>query len=166
MLTRLTKVLLITGVALYLFFVVFNNVTDYGSNFAFVQHVMSMDTTFPGNAGMWRAITTPWMHHAFYVSIIAWEMASCGLLLYGAWRMWGARRRSAVEFNRAKRFAVTGLILNMLQWLVAFLAVGGEWFLMWQSTTWNAHDTAGRMFMVAGITLLFVNAPEDDVSSD
>mgnify|MGYP006212504177 CR=1 FL=1 len=39
--------------------VVLNNITDYGSNFRFVQHVMSMDTTFDGNAAMYRAVTTP-----------------------------------------------------------------------------------------------------------
>jgi len=39
--------------------------------------------------------------------------------------------------------------------------VGGEWFLMWQSQTWNGNDAAGRMFVVVGVTLLFVNAPDD-----
>jgi predicted small integral membrane protein len=36
-----------------------DNVIDYGTNYAFVQHVFSMDTTFPGNALMGRAITDP-----------------------------------------------------------------------------------------------------------
>ena len=45
---------------------------NYGSNFDFVQHVLSMDTTFPGNQLKWRAISTPALHHAFYWTIIAW----------------------------------------------------------------------------------------------
>jgi len=162
-LTRLARVALAAGVALYLALVVFNNLTDYGSNHAFVEHVLAMDTTFPGNAGMWRAIHAPWMVHAFYVSVILWEAVACVLLAAGAWRMWGARRAPAPAFARAKRLAIAGLALNLLQWLVAFIAVGGEWFLMWQSRTWNGSDVAGRMFLVVGITLLFVNAPDEDL---
>ena len=50
--TRLAKVLLAAAVGFYLALVVFNNLTDYGSNYVFIQHVLAMDTTFPGNAGM------------------------------------------------------------------------------------------------------------------
>jgi predicted small integral membrane protein len=39
---------------------------------------------------------------------------------------------------------------------VAFLSVGGEWFLMWQSKNWNGQDAAFRMFTVVGIVLLFL----------
>jgi predicted small integral membrane protein len=166
MLTRVAKIFLVAGVGLYLFLVVFNNLTDYGSNYAVVQHVMAMDTTFPGNAGMWRAMHRTWMYHAFYVSIIVWEVIACGFMLYGVWRLWRFRSSEAAAFNHAKGFAIGGLALNMLQWLAAFLAVGGEWFLMWQSRTWNANDTAGRMFVVVGIILLFVNSADEELSAD
>jgi predicted small integral membrane protein len=161
MLTRVAKTALAAAVAFYLALVVFNNATDYGSNHAFVQHVLAMDTTFPGNAGMWRAIRAPWMVHAFYVGIILWEAAAGVLIAAGAWRMWGARTAPAPVFAHAKQLAIAGLALNMLQWLVAFIAVGGEWFLMWQSETWNGSEVAGRMFLVAGVTLLFVHARDD-----
>lgn len=144
---------------------VLNNVTDYGSNYAFVQHVLAMDTTFPGNGEMWRAIHSPAIYTAFYVSIILWEAAACALIFTGAWRLYGARTASAAEFNRAKTIAVAGLVLNLLQWLVAFLVVGGEWFLMWQSRTWNGQDAAARMFTVAGITLLIVAASDAELPS-
>ena len=42
--------------------VVFDNITDYGSNYEFVRHVMMMDSTFPGIRGMRRAINTPLLH--------------------------------------------------------------------------------------------------------
>lgn len=164
-LTRLSKVLLTAAVALYLGLVVFNNLNDYGSNHLFVQHVLAMDTTFPGNAGMWRALRAPWIVRAFYWSIILWEAVACALIAAGAWRMWRARTAPSPVFARAKQVAIAGLTLNMLQWLVAFIAVGGEWFLMWQSGTWNGSVVAGRMFMVAGVTLLFVNTPEELTAS-
>jgi predicted small integral membrane protein len=159
---RLSKIALPAAFALYLALVVFNNLTDYGSNRQFVEHVLAMDTTFPGNAGMWRALHAPWLVHAFYGSIIAWEAAACLLLAAGVGRLWRARRAPGADFDRAKKLVVAGLALNLLQWLVAFLAVGGEWFLMWQSRTWNGSDAAARMFVVGGITLLFVHASDRD----
>jgi len=50
-----------------------NNLTDYNTNFALVQHVLSMDTTFPESTLRWRAITSSTVHHAAYWLIIATE---------------------------------------------------------------------------------------------
>jgi predicted small integral membrane protein len=49
-----------------------------------------------------------------------------------------------------------------LLWLVAFLIVGGEWFLMWQSQVWNGREPAFHMFIVTGIVLLLVAQPDRD----
>jgi predicted small integral membrane protein len=49
-------------------------------------------------------------------------------------------------------------------WFVAFLIVGGEWFLMWQSKTWNGQDHAFQMFTVVGIVLLLLVQPETEGS--
>ena len=70
---RLAKIVMVGCLALFAFIVTFDNITDYGSNFAFVQHVLSMDATFPGNALMYRAITTPALWHLAYAGIIAAE---------------------------------------------------------------------------------------------
>ena len=67
---------------------------------------------------------------------------------------------TALAFSSAKRLAVVALTVSLLQWLVAFLIVGGEWFLMWQSLTWNGQEEAFRMFTVLGIVLLFVAQPD------
>jgi predicted small integral membrane protein len=47
-------------------------------------------------------------------------------------------------------------------WLVAFLSIGAEWFLMWQSHTWNGQDAAFRMFAVVGIVLIVLLLPETE----
>ena len=73
MIERISKVALLAAVALFMALVTLNNVIDYGSNFAFVKHVLSMDTTFPENQLRWRALTSPAVHHVFYAGIIAWE---------------------------------------------------------------------------------------------
>ena len=160
MITRAAKVLLLAGVALYYTLVVFNNLTDFDSNYQFVRHVLSMDCTFPGNKGLWRALPSPAFHLAFYWGIIAWEIATAILLWWGVVRLLRALRLPAVAFNAAKGVPIMALTLSLLMWLVAFLSVGGEWFLMWQSHTWNGQDPAFRMFVVIGIVTLIVLHPD------
>lgn len=159
---RTAKLLLVLGVALFYTFVVFNNITDYGSNYEFVHHVLMMDSTFPGNRGMWRAINSPAVHTVFYLSIIIWETITMLLCWWGGFRLAQARRGTAQEFQRAKRISIVALTLSLLMWLVAFLSVGGEWFLMWQSKSWNGQDAAFRMFTVVGIVLVIVVQPDTE----
>lgn len=159
---RLAKIALVAAVAFSYTLVVFGNLTDYDSNYQFVRHVLMMDTTFPGNHGMWRAIDSPGVHTLFYGSIIAWEGATCVLLWWGVARLLKALRGSAQEFDGAKAIAFAGLTLSMLMWLVAFMTVGGEWFMMWQSTTWNGETAAAREFAVVGIVFVILQQRERD----
>lgn len=163
MILRIARLALVAGIAVFYSFVVFNNTTDYDSNYQFVRHVLMMDSTFPQNHGMWRAINRPLLHQAFYLSIIAWEIVTTLLLWVGAIQMASALRRSALDFHLAKQSAIVGLALSLTMWLVAFLSVGGEWFLMWQSKNWNGQEAAFRMFTVVGIVLLFLSMPEAEV---
>ncbi len=160
MITRTAKLLLPAGVAFFYSLVVFNNLTDFNSNYQFVRHVLMMDTTLPGNHGMWRALASPGMDLAFYVTIIAWEIATMILLWWGVIVLLRSLRRPAAAFEAAKRIPVIALTLSLLMWLVAFIAVGGEWFLMWQSHTWNGEQTAFRDFAIVGIVMLFLVRPE------
>lgn len=162
MITRTAKLLLVAGVALFYTLVVFNNITDFDSNYQFVRHVLMMDSTFPGNRGLWRALRSPAVHLGFYLSIIGWEILTAALLWLGSWRLLRHRRESASSFQSAKGVAVLALTLSLLMWLVAFLSVGGEWFLMWQSHIWNGQDAAFRMFVVVGVVLLILLQPEAD----
>jgi predicted small integral membrane protein len=157
---RIAKISLIAAVALFYTVVVFNNLTDYNSNYLFVSHVLNMDSTFPGNAGMWRAVHSVPVYKSFYASIISWESLTAVLAWLGATTLVRQLRATAADFNRAKRFAVIALTLSMLMWFVAFLTVGAEWFLMWQSKTWNGQEAAFRMFTVVGITLIFLVMPD------
>jgi predicted small integral membrane protein len=152
--------LLLAGIALFYTLVVFNNVTDFDSNYEFVHHVLSMDSTFPGNHGMWRAMPSHPVQIAFYLGIIAWEIATAILLWWGVAHLLRALRLGAGAFNAAKRIPVMALTLSMLMWLVAFLSVGAEWFLMWQSHVWNGQEAAFRMFAVVGLVLLILLQPD------
>jgi predicted small integral membrane protein len=57
--TRIVKILMIGSLALFAGLVAFDNVTDYETDYAFVRHVLSMDTTPPGDAPMYRALIRP-----------------------------------------------------------------------------------------------------------
>jgi len=162
MMIRIVKLLLLAGIALDYTLVVFNNLSDFNSNYEFVRHVLSMDSTFPGNHAMWRAMPWPGMHLAFYWTIIAWEFATGVLAWWGVVCLVRAFRGPAIAFNAAKRVPAAALTLSLLMWLVAFLDVGGEWFLMWQSRTWNGQEEAFRMFVVVGFVLLLLLQPDAD----
>ena len=157
---RLAKIALLSSVALYYSLIVLNNLTDYGSNLQFVRHVLLMDTTFPDNRGMWRALRSPIWHSLFYLAIIAWEILTMLLCWCGVFRMVHAVGGTAILFQRASEIGIAGLASGLVMWLVAFLTIGGEWFLMWQSRSWNGQEAAFRMFAVLGLVLLVVVQPE------
>lgn len=158
---RVSKIIFIAAIALFLTLVVFNNVTDYWSNFKFVKHVLSMDTTFPENSGMWRAITSPTLHHVFYIGIILAEALAAFLCWKGAIGLFQSRGDLAV-YKTKKGPVIYGLTLAILIWFVGFIAIGGEWFLMWQSSTWNGISAAFRIVTISGIALLYLLLPDGE----
>jgi predicted small integral membrane protein len=166
MLVRTTKALLTFLVGLFALLVGLDNIIDYGTNFGFVQHVLSMDTTLAGNKLMWRAITSEWVHHLAYALIIAAELATGGSCVAGAWRLFQTRSARAQAFNEAKEPAIAGLVAGFGVFFFGFLVVGGEWFQMWQSQTWNGQEAAFRSAMFFGLVLIFVAAKDDDIGHD
>ena len=158
---RLSKIAVIAAIALFFTLVVFNNTTDYYSNYFFVKHVLSMDTTFEGNNGMWRAVTNPTVHHIFYIGIIIAEALAAFLCWKGAIGLFKSRHDLAA-FKAHKGPAIYGLTLGILIWFVGFVAIGGEWFLMWQSTKWNGIEAAFRIVAVCGIALVYLISSDGD----
>ncbi|MER6677811.1 DUF2165 domain-containing protein [Streptomyces sp. NPDC000983] len=150
---RLTATLLTASVALYMALVAFGNITDFGTNQQFVRHVLAMDTTFKDDDLMWRAVTSKGLQDAAYVAIIVWETVAALVLVYGTW-LW------AREGDRgARRWSTYGLLMVMLLFGAGFIAIGGEWFAMWQSGDWNGLDAATRVFLFSGLVLLVNHLP-------
>jgi|TARA_Y100000310_G_scaffold281460_1_gene301944 predicted small integral membrane protein len=149
---RLSKLLLLLTVAIYFTLVVFGNLTDYSSNYSFVEHVLSMDTTFEGNNLMYRAITNSTMHHIFYLIIILVEAIVAAYAWRGSYDLFKNLKSSG--FEEAKKHGLIALLIGMLLWFFAFMTIGGEWFAMWQSSIWNGQDAAFRMFAIMGIIFI------------
>jgi predicted small integral membrane protein len=161
---RLAKIAMTFGLALFAFIVTFTNITDYESNFAFVRHVLSMDTTFEGNDAMYRAIVAPSAWTAAYWAIIAAEGLTGVLFLVAGLRLLRARAAPAAVFNATKGPVHLAALVAFLLWFVGFMAIGGEWFLMWQSATWNGQEAAFRFYMTALAVLIYVNQPDGDLA--
>jgi len=162
LMVRLAKVALVAAVAAFALIVAYDNIVDYGSNYEFVRHVLSMDTTFPNNVLIARAILDPRVWTAAYVAIIAVEGLTSLLLIVGAWVLLTRLRSPASEFNRAKAWAVTGLTMGFGLWFFGFMVVAGEYFAMWQSQTWNGQQAAFRLTTVILGVLIFVSLPDSD----
>ncbi len=164
MIIRLAKIACVGAVALYMALVVFGNVTDYWTNFAFVTHVLDMDE-IPGGAKIrWRAVTSPVLHHAAYVTIIATEAAIFALTGLGVLTMVRARRANAPLFQRAKSRAIAGLALGFILFEAGFIAVGGEWFGMWRSQNADAVPSAFRIAITMLGVLIFVSLKDEDAA--
>lgn len=155
---RLAKIALVAAAGMFCLLVGYNNIVDYGSNYMFVQHVLSMDTTFPDNAvRSSRAILDPQLYRLAYWLIIAAELATGLLCLAGAIRLLMVVKAPANQFNGAKSTAILGLAAGMLFWFFGFIVVGGEWFQMWQSQIWNGQEAAFRFVASLGLFLVFVS---------
>lgn len=153
---RASKILLIVGIGCLALVVAFNNVVDYQSNFLFVQHVMSMDTVFPGNVVKYRAITEPLLHSIAYALIIFWEFAVAVLCLLGALLLLRYIKSDTLTFNKAKFLSILGLSSGFTLWFFGFMVVGGEWFCMWQSPDWNGQESAFRFAVCILLVLIYI----------
>jgi predicted small integral membrane protein len=161
---RAAKITMVAAIALFATLAAFGNLTDYGTNFVFVRHVLSMDTIFPNSVIGYRAITSPVPHHLAYAFIIAAEALTAILCWIGAVALLRALRADAAAFQRAKTSAVLGLTLGFLIWQVGFMTVGGEWFGMWQSQQWNGIPSAFRFAMVIVAVLIFVVLRDEEIA--
>ena len=154
---RLSKIALTATIALFFTLVAFGNITDYDSNWQFVQHVLSMDTTFPNSKLHWRAVTDSTLQQAAYWLIIGTQAATAALLWLGTLSLFATIGRA--EFARARALAAAGLTVGLLLYMVGFVTIGGEWFQMWQSKSWNGLQAALQNFIIATAALIIAHLP-------
>ncbi|GAA4546993.1 DUF2165 domain-containing protein [Amycolatopsis samaneae] len=146
----------LTGItALYIGLVAFGNITDFGTNKEFVEHVLAMDTTFRSPHTMWRAVTSPGAVTTAYVAIIAWETLTA-LVLAAGFVAWLRKRTTGT----ALRLARIGWLMQVLLFACGFLVIGGEWFQMWQSGKWNGLQPAFQNTVIAAVGLVLAHLPE------
>ena len=162
MIIRYSKIAFVAAIALFASLVALGNITDYGSNFEFVQHVLLMDTIFPTATIHYRAIESPLLHHAAYLFIIVLEALTALLCWIGAYRLLKRVKSPARDFNQAKSLAICGLSLGFLVWQVGFMSVGAEWFGMWMSDQWNGVPAAFRFLATIVLVLIYLVQRDSD----
>jgi predicted small integral membrane protein len=57
---------------------------------------------------------------------------------------------------------VAGAALGFLVWFFGFMVVGGEYFAMWQSKSWNGQEAAFRFYITLLGVLIFVNQRDSE----
>jgi predicted small integral membrane protein len=148
----------------YIMLVAVGNVTDFTTNQAFVHHVLAMDTTnFGARLGtaldpnvMWRAVSASPMQNAAYVCIVVWESLA-GIVLVASTVAWIIERGTC--YSRARALSTIGLLMIISLFIGGFIDIGGEWFQMWRSTSWNGLETAFRNSVLASLPLILIHLP-------
>ena len=161
---RFAKTISVAAIALMSLLVVIGNTTDYFTNYQIVQHVLKMDTTFPGSNIHYRSINNPFLFHASYVLIIAMEAVMAFCCIKGSWLLFKNLRSGAEVFHASKNWAVAGIIIGITIWFLGFEVIAGEWFAMWQSQIWNGLSSAERIVSFLVLVLILLNFKEEELA--
>ncbi|CAI8710681.1 MULTISPECIES: DUF2165 family protein [Pseudomonas] len=141
-LIRYSKVILMAYISFFGLLVMYSNMTDYSSNYEYVGHILSMDTTLVNPNIRYRAIESPILHHRIYWFIITMEVTWTVYCLIGTFHLLRKINASSQEFHEAKKFSIIGLLTAIFIYYVCLQTIGVEWFDMDTSQAWNAKDWA------------------------
>jgi predicted small integral membrane protein len=161
---RLAKVTMVAALAAYALIVAYDNIVDYGSNYEFVRHVLTMDTAFDTSTLKYRAITNETIWRVAYALIIGVEGLTGLLLMFGAMVLLKRLTAPGKTFNQSKTWAVVGLTVGFCLWFGGFMVIAGEYFSMWQSKVWNAQEAAFRIAAIILGVLIYLTLPDDDLT--
>ena len=161
-LLRIAKAISVGAIGLMSLLIVIGNTTDYYTNYHFVEHVMKMDTTFPDSNVHYRSINNSFLFHAGYIFLILMQSLMAFCCIKGSWLLFKNIKGNAVIFHAAKNWAVAGIIVGIIIWFMGFEVVGGEWFAMWQSNTWNGLVSAERIVSFLVLILILLHFEEKD----
>ncbi len=152
MLTPKLKALVVAVIAAFFTLIVFNNVTDYETNLLCVQSVLGMEGIQIRNV-LWRAIESPGIITAVYVLIIVTEAIIAFLCWLAAILLFSGQG--------GKLWATLGLTLGFSLFMFGFVAIGGEWFYMWQHPTFAGLQQKAAIFALVMLgSLLFVTSKD------
>ena len=163
---RLAKILCLLATGLNIALVAFGNLTDYGTNFKFVTEVLELSDVPADSHIHWRALPSPVVHHAVYLAIIATEVLVAALILSGSMAMAFQLRAPPPLFQKAKDKALLGLALGFVLYEGGFVAIGGEWFGMWQAPDFDAVQSAFRTLITFLGLLIFVSLKDADPTEE
>ena len=138
-----------------------NNILNWGTAQGAVAYALSQE-----NQAGYLAHMVPPIHSSVaatigLILIVLTEAAAGALALFGAWRMWSQRRGDAAAFEGAKRFAILGAGVAVLNWFLGFLVIGGTVIMMGQAEGMEgAMRGAANMATLSFLTPIYLSMPE------
>jgi predicted small integral membrane protein len=159
---RLAKAIAVAAIALMALLVVIGNTTDYFTNYRFVEHVMKMDTVFPGSHLYYRHVNNVFLFHAGYIALIVAEAAMAFCCTKGSLILFKNLKSAAYVFHASKNWAVAGITIGIIIWFLGFEVIGGEWFAMWQSSIWNGLGAAERIVSFLVLVLILLHFKDEE----
>lgn len=156
---RVAASLFVLMVAAYYLVVAFDNITNplnpNGSNWPFVEGVLSGEGVPEQSGFQWRFITATWFDALSYILIIVVETFT-GVTLLAAGLLGVMRSRSEARWARAQRWTFLGGVCGLGLYFFGFITVGGNWFVMYLNKQWNALDAAFQNSMLTVSMLILV----------
>jgi predicted small integral membrane protein len=103
--------------------------------------------------------TLAWVGLAF---VLAGEFAVAVFGIKGAWDLFVARNGTTTQFAAAKIAGLYAGALALLTWFGLFLAIGANFFQMWQTPMGsNSQDHAFQFASISVLTILFIYVTPD-----
>jgi predicted small integral membrane protein len=144
-----------------------NNLLNWETAHGAVAYALSQENQSGYSAHIVPAITSSFAATFGLLLIIVTEATAGLLALFGAWRMWTQRRAEPAVFAGAKRFAVLGSGIAVLNWFLGFMVIGGTAIMMGQAEGMDgAIRGATAMASLSFLTLIYLSMSEPLRSSD
>ncbi|WP_223448047.1 MULTISPECIES: DUF2165 domain-containing protein [Pseudomonas] len=153
---RFSKAILMLSFSFFGLLMLYSNLTDYTTNFEYLAHILSMDTTSDGHKYPDRAITSTLLQHRIYWLIITLEVVYTLFCLIGTYYLFKNINASPKIFHDAKKPALIGLLIALFLYYFGFQVIGTEWFNMDRSETWNYKDWARHIVGFLFPLLIFI----------
>jgi predicted small integral membrane protein len=138
-----------------------NNLLNWETAHGAVAYALSQDNQSGYAAHMVPPIKSPVAATLGLIVIILAEAIAGSLALLGASRMWSRRNAEAAAFASAKRFAVLGAGIAVLNWFLGFLVIGATVIMMGQAEGMDgAIRGAATMATLSFLTLIYLSMAE------
>ena len=157
---RVCTSIFVLMVAVYYLMVAFDNITNptnpNASNWPFVQGVLSGDGVPADSGFQYRFIDAEWFQVVSYIGIITGETLT-GLLLLIAGILGLRRSASCPRWGGAQKWTYAGGTLGLAVFFLGFMAIGGNWFIMYLNSKFNGLEPAFQNSVMTTFMLVVVS---------
>jgi predicted small integral membrane protein len=158
---RISKIILVAIIGLQGLFYALNNIANWVAAKSFVAGVLPMEGHLAYPEAFGPAISSPALHTAALILIVAMELSIALLAGKGIMDMVGARKSDTHTFQRAKLFGLLACCMTMFVWFGLFKVIGEAYFQMWQTDLGGAAASGAFHYGAMGALIaIFVQQPD------